>query len=390
MSLRAKTLAGLGVLDFCLAAGCTAKNTDLPGKISTYLSGTDTKPAAVRLAEPSPEPLLMQAVARPEAEAEAPMEPAISGAEAANPVLHGREAARMREFPGYEDPVFSSYDTLIVQYTDFWNDAFKDVPGAEPLDPNLVKSMILEETGGHTDRDYLHDPMQIANEGDYALDVLRDGLEPLIPERGYSDLRGIDNTPKKYRTVKKKGKEVSVFAGWDHSKSEITPELSIKYGIRWLWHKNLIPATRVIEDEKSPLQTYTVEPGDTLSEIANRFGTTVSTIKKYSRMKNPDMIAVGQQIAFRKARTEAIPAGVRGWREAVARYNGGGNLNYASEVFGIYNSEHKPAEGEYYTVHRGDSLWKISKMYNTTPDGLKRLNGLNSDVIHPGQKLKYR
>ena len=40
-----------------------------------------------------------------------------------------------------------------------------------------------------------------------------------------------------------------------------------------------------------------------------------------------------------------------------------------------------------YTVVAGDSLWSISKRFNTTVDAIKRLNNLTSDVILVGQKL---
>lgn len=40
------------------------------------------------------------------------------------------------------------------------------------------------------------------------------------------------------------------------------------------------------------------------------------------------------------------------------------------------------------TVQPGDSLSKIANLNKVTIDGIKRLNGLSSDVIHPGQRLK--
>ncbi|WP_347490325.1 C40 family peptidase [Desulfoscipio sp. XC116] len=41
----------------------------------------------------------------------------------------------------------------------------------------------------------------------------------------------------------------------------------------------------------------------------------------------------------------------------------------------------------YYTVNKGDSLWTISRMYDTTVEKIVSLNGLGSITIYPGQKL---
>lgn len=50
----------------------------------------------------------------------------------------------------------------------------------------------------------------------------------------------------------------------------------------------------------------------------------------------------------------------------------------------------KPVEPEYtvYIVQNGDYLAKISKRFNVTIGSIKRLNGLKSDMIRVGQKLK--
>jgi len=40
-----------------------------------------------------------------------------------------------------------------------------------------------------------------------------------------------------------------------------------------------------------------------------------------------------------------------------------------------------------YTVKSGDSLYKISKLFGTTVDAIKKSNGLSGDMIYPGQKL---
>lgn len=46
------------------------------------------------------------------------------------------------------------------------------------------------------------------------------------------------------------------------------------------------------------------------------------------------------------------------------------------------------AEQQTYTVKKGDTLYGISKLFNTNPEALKKLNGLQNDMLGIGQILK--
>lgn len=46
------------------------------------------------------------------------------------------------------------------------------------------------------------------------------------------------------------------------------------------------------------------------------------------------------------------------------------------------------SSGRYHIVKRGDTLAKIARKYGTTVATLKRLNGLKSNTIHTGQRLR--
>lgn len=52
------------------------------------------------------------------------------------------------------------------------------------------------------------------------------------------------------------------------------------------------------------------------------------------------------------------------------------------------NSDRNPSECVTYTVKKGDSLYSIAKQYNSTVDAIKRYNNLTSNNLSIGQKLK--
>jgi len=62
----------------------------------------------------------------------------------------------------------------------------------------------------------------------------------------------------------------------------------------------------------------------------------------------------------------------------------------ASARMSILFSKVVTSDSELYTVIPGDSLIKIAKKYSTTVDLIKKANGLKSDLIMPGMKLKVQ
>lgn len=98
---------------------------------------------------------------------------------------------------------------------------------------------------------------------------------------------------------------------------------------------------------------YTVKSGDTLWRISQTFGVSIDKIKTLNDLTS-DNIYIGQTLRLK----EQV-------RETLVTY-------------------------DTYTVKSGDSLWAISRAYNTTVDNIKSLNNLTSDVIRVGQVLKVK
>ena len=101
--------------------------------------------------------------------------------------------------------------------------------------------------------------------------------------------------------------------------------------------------------------TYTVKAGDSLWSIANRYGITVNELKALNNLTS-DNLTIGQALRVPSSETGTTPGGT-------------------------------PNPSNTYTVKSGDSLWKIANQYNVTVNAIKTLNGLTSDSLTVGQQL---
>lgn len=99
---------------------------------------------------------------------------------------------------------------------------------------------------------------------------------------------------------------------------------------------------------------YVVKRGDTLWSIARTFNTTVDAIKRVNNLSS-DILTIGQTLVIPTSSPE---------------------------------QPELPGNTTVYTVQKGDSLWWISRKFNTTIETLRVLNQLTSDIITPGQILK--
>lgn len=93
---------------------------------------------------------------------------------------------------------------------------------------------------------------------------------------------------------------------------------------------------------------YVVQRGDTLGEIAERYGTSASKLRAWNGIRG-SRIHPGQKLVVR------------------AGASGGGAVSYQ--------------------IRRGDTLGGIAKRFNVTVTELKRWNSLRSSTIHPGNTL---
>lgn len=94
---------------------------------------------------------------------------------------------------------------------------------------------------------------------------------------------------------------------------------------------------------------YEIKPGDTLYSISKKYNVPIDDIISENNLID-DTLSVGSKII--------IPSNLE---------------NYIN-----------------YTVQKGDSLWALSRRYNTTIDDIKKLNNLKSDVLTVGTNLQIK
>lgn len=109
---------------------------------------------------------------------------------------------------------------------------------------------------------------------------------------------------------------------------------------------------------------HTVRRGESLGSIANKYGTSVSALKRLNGLRG-DMIRPGQTLVVRRSAAKTS--------ERTASTEPGSST-----------------EGIYHVVQPGDTLWSIAQRYQgVSVEDLRQLNG-DLKGLKPGTKIKVR
>lgn len=144
---------------------------------------------------------------------------------------------------------------------------------------------------------------------------------------------------------------------------------------------------------------YVVKSGDTLWSIARKYNLSVNELKALNNLSS-NVLSVGQRLIVGKESSNdyVVSAGDTLW--AIARkFNvsvddikalnnlSSNNLSIGMTLKIPLYSNKQNEETNVYVVKSGDSLWSIARMFNSTVDEIKSLNGLKSNVLRIGQRL---
>lgn len=177
-----------------------------------------------------------------------------------------------------------------------------------------------------------------------------------------------------------------------------------------------------VADENN-LILHKIKRGESVNSIARKYSIPSSLIVSWNSLKNAAKIREGQQLALyinkKGDKTNGVKKHVLLAAENKKRASDNHEMskptatqtmlvaektkivnNNTSQVTNIpqkivLNAETKKIlvgkkadSVEWYLVRNGDSIWTISRKFKISPNSIKRENNLDSNLIHPGSKLK--
>ncbi|MFK7908512.1 MAG: LysM peptidoglycan-binding domain-containing protein, partial [Chitinophagales bacterium] len=149
------------------------------------------------------------------------------------------------------------------------------------------------------------------------------------------------------------------------------------YNGLWIGQKLTIPIAASTGNSNptnsTQLKTYTVQRGDSLYKIARKFDIGIAELKKINNLSS-NLLSVGQKLK------------VPGDNSSTSNPDSGSGSNSGSSS--NTNNASSSSSLAVYTVQRGDSLYKIATQFKTTTDYIKKINKLSSNTLYVGQQLK--
>jgi N-acetylmuramoyl-L-alanine amidase len=212
----------------------------------------------------------------------------------------------------------------------------------------------------------------------------------------------------------KSGESLSIIAqNYGSDVAKIKTDNNLKTSVLYVGQTLKIAGNAPQSVQQRAEEVYTVKSGDSLSEIANRYETTMTVLTEYNQLKSRS-IFVGQKIKIPAAGSVSMPVVeakveqptehkvasgevlsviAESYGRSIEQFKAYNNLKSSTllvgQVLKIPNENYEaPVRPSSHTVTSGQYLSVIAEKYDTTAQQLIAFNGLKSTSLTVGQVLK--
>ncbi len=139
---------------------------------------------------------------------------------------------------------------------------------------------------------------------------------------------------------------------------------------------------------RDELILHTIKKGETISKISTQYQVPTDLIVAWNGLTSVHRITAGQQLALYLDDGSSSAAEKR---IASKKPSSGDTVIVLSSTYkSAPSSRADQTQYRWYQVKNGDSLWTISRRFNTSPGDIKKWNNLKTNLIHPGNRLKLK
>jgi membrane-bound lytic murein transglycosylase D len=138
---------------------------------------------------------------------------------------------------------------------------------------------------------------------------------------------------------------------------------------------------------------HKIRPGETVSGLARLYNVPVHLIAAWNDLDDIGRIRAGQQLVFYVQNKRTDVASITSDSDSslnqfVPTHKKEVKAHEVQVKLAAVREElHNSGSENFYVVTNGDSLWKISRKFNLDIKKLRKINGLASNVIYPGDRL---
>lgn len=229
---------------------------------------------------------------------------------------------------------------------------------------------------------------ELKNENNLKSNTLSIGQKLVIPNKE------IENNNNVY-TVKSGDTLYSIARKFDVSVDEIKDKNNLIDNTLSIGQIIIIPTN----EEQVDYILYTVKAGNTLYGISNKYGITMQELMDFNNLGST-ILSIGQTLKIPVAIEENIPSTNITYvvKSGDTLYNIASKYgvsvkdlmsynNLTSNLLSIDQVLQIPSNQNIYVVKSGDTLYSIAKNYGVSVDTIKNKNNLKSNTLSIGQKL---